>query len=150
MKEPNQRQPPGEVTFEVWWKPEDLKLELKALRKKREAIQRQSVKVKRKALSRQVRTTILTKAGGRCHICGGVIVPEFYWEADHVLRQCVGGGGTLENYLAAHGLCNTYRWDDLPEEMQWILKIGIWKASQTWVDKCSMAFSNMRRVERAV
>jgi len=142
MKERNSLPtPPGEVAFDASWEPEDLKLELKALRRKRETIQKQATKVPRKALSREERVTILSKTGGHCHICGGMIAPAFYWEADHVLRQSVGGGGTLENYLAAHGLCNAYRWDHLPEEMQWVLKIGIWArkqmgAGRTWADKC--------------
>lgn len=32
----------------------------------------------------------------------------------------------LENYLPAHYLCNNYRWDYSQEEIQWILKIGVW------------------------
>jgi hypothetical protein len=130
MKEPNPQESPWEVTFDVSWKPENLKLELKALRKEREAVQKEAMKKPRRALSPEERTTILRKTGGRCHICGGTIDPECYWEADHVLRHCVGGGGELENYLATHGLCNTYRWDHLPKEVQWILKIGVWARKQ--------------------
>jgi hypothetical protein len=39
-----------------------------------------------------------------------------------------GGGGphAPDNYLPAHRLCNNYRWDYLPEELQWILKMGVW------------------------
>jgi hypothetical protein len=32
----------------------------------------------------------------------------------------------VENYLAAHTVCNAYRWDYSPQECQWIVKIGIW------------------------
>ena len=32
----------------------------------------------------------------------------------------------MENYLAAHATCNNYRWDYLPDEFQWTLKIGVW------------------------
>jgi hypothetical protein len=130
MKEPSQQESPGEVTFDVSRKPQDLKLELKSLRKERKAVQKQALKKRRRALSPQERTAILSKTGGRCHICGGTIEPERYWEADHVLRHCAGGGGELENYLATHGLCNTYRWDHLPKEVQWILKIGVWARKQ--------------------
>ncbi len=130
MKEPDPQESPGEVTFDVSWKPQDLKRELKALRKEREVVQKQAVKKPRRALSHEERTTILSKTGGRCHICGGTIDPERYWEADHVLRHGAGGGGELGNYLATHGLCNMYRWDHLPKEMQWILKIGVWARKQ--------------------
>ena len=37
-----------------------------------------------------------------------------------------GGGHSRDNYLAAHSLCNNYRWDYSAEEFQWILKIGVW------------------------
>jgi hypothetical protein len=32
----------------------------------------------------------------------------------------------VRNYLAAHAVCNGYRWDYSPQESQWIMKIGIW------------------------
>jgi hypothetical protein len=32
--------------------------------------------------------------------------------------------------LAAHALCNNYRWDYGSEEFQWILKIGVWARRQ--------------------
>ncbi len=28
--------------------------------------------------------------------------------------------------LTRHATCNNYRWDYLPEEFQWTLKIGVW------------------------
>jgi hypothetical protein len=40
------------------------------------------------------------------------------WQADHVLAHGRGGEASCENYLPAHKLCNTYRWDYLPEEFQ--------------------------------
>jgi hypothetical protein len=42
----------------------------------------------------------------------------------------IGGSNSLENYLAAHGICNMYRLNHLPEETQWILKIGVWVRRQ--------------------
>jgi hypothetical protein len=48
------------------------------------------------------------------------------WQADHVLAHAGGGDHSVENYLAAHALCNTYRWDYDAEEFQWVLKIGVW------------------------
>ncbi len=35
-----------------------------------------------------------------------------------------------DNYLAAHSLCNNYRWSYTPEEFQWVLKIGVWARHQ--------------------
>ena len=70
------------------------------------------------------RKAILTKTDGRCHVCGGEVIAD--WEADHVLAHAGGGPHSAENYLAAHSLCNNYRWDYDPEEFQWVLKIGVW------------------------
>ena len=42
------------------------------------------------------------------------------------------GGGTTEskNYLPAHPLCNNYRWDYLPAEFEFILKLGVYAKTQ--------------------
>jgi len=47
-----------------------------------------------------------------------------------VLAHSGGGGSEADNYLAAHTLCNNYRWDYLPEEFQVILKLGVWARTQ--------------------
>ena len=79
-------------------------------------------------LNARDRAVILAKTDGRCHICGGTI--EGAWQADHVLAHSGGGGCHRDNYLAAHALCNNYRWDYLPEEFQIILKVGVWARTQ--------------------
>jgi hypothetical protein len=109
---------------------EDFVRNLRKLRVQRNDAQKQAQRVPRKALTAEERMAILSKTGSRCHICGGEIVPNSSWDADHVQRHGVGGGNKSDNYLAAHELCNTYRWDHLPEEMQWVLKIGVWARRQ--------------------
>ena len=52
------------------------------------------------------------------------------WQADHVLAHAVGGTHKIDNYLAAHALCNNYRWHYSSEEFQWALKIGVWARKQ--------------------
>ncbi len=120
------QQTPEEGDLNPFRKEEDLARRLCALRVQREEAQKRAVKVPRKALKHEERAAILAKTGGRCHICGGLIAEDSDWEADHILRRCVGGDNQSDNYLPAHGLCNTYRWDHLPEEVQWVLKIGVW------------------------
>jgi hypothetical protein len=66
----------------------------------------------------------LSKTGGRCHICGGLL--EDRRQADHVLAHSGAGHHVRDNYLPAHTLCNNYRWDYLAEEFQYILKLGVW------------------------
>jgi hypothetical protein len=80
-------------------------------------------------LTRTQRAEVLSEAGGRCHICGGPVDGQD-WEADHVFAHSSGGTHALENYLPAHALCNNYRWHYDTEELQWILKLGVWLRTQ--------------------
>ena len=96
---------------------------LREARRSRQSIRR-SVPRRRQALGVAARQAVLRKTDGRCHICGGTVVSR--WQADHVLAHAGGGRHSAENYLAAHALCNNYRWDYDPEEFQWVLKIGVW------------------------
>lgn len=83
---------------------------------------------RRRQLTRGQRAAILQKTDARCHLCGGTI--ESKWQADHVLAHSGGGAHAVDNYLPAHRLCNNYRWDYSAEELQWILKIGVWARTQ--------------------
>jgi hypothetical protein len=100
---------------------------LRAERRARKIAQRPRPRPRR-PLSRVEREHIRAKTAGRCHICGGIV--EEVWQADHVLAHSGGGGSEADNYLAAHTLCNNYRWDYLPEELQVILKLGVWARTQ--------------------
>jgi hypothetical protein len=100
---------------------------LRAERRARTIAQRQRPRPRR-PLSRVEREQVRAKTAGRCHICGGIV--EEVWQADHVLAYSGGGGSEADNYLAAHTLCNNYRWDYLPEEFQVILKLGVWARTQ--------------------
>ena len=82
-------------------------------------------RIRRSALSKANRATVLSKTGGRCHICGGLI-DDRNWQADHVLAFSAGGKHSIDNYLPAHFICNNYRWHYDAEEFQWILKLGVW------------------------
>src|SRR5262249_11663741 len=90
--------------------------------------QQSLVRRKRKSLTPAERDEILTKSDRRCHICGGLISDK--WQADHVWARSTGGKHLVDNYLAAHSLCNNYRWDYGSEEFQWILKIGVFMRTQ--------------------
>jgi 5-methylcytosine-specific restriction endonuclease McrA len=103
---------------------------LLALRNRRrvENAKQREQPIPRKALRAEERATILSKTAGRCHICGGPV--DTKWQADHVLAHSGGGGHSADNYLPAHSLCNNYRWDYLPQEFQWAIKIGVWARKQ--------------------
>lgn len=119
-------QPSEDACFPLLWEADDLANYLRELRKKKREAGETAEKAARTSLTAEERGIILGKTGGLCHICGGAIDDAFYWEADHVLRHFAGGSNDLNNYLAAHGLCNTCRWHNSPQETQWILKIGVW------------------------
>jgi hypothetical protein len=46
------------------------------------------------------------------------------------MARSTGGKHAVENYLAAHSICNNYRWHYDAEEFQWILKLGVWLRTQ--------------------
>jgi hypothetical protein len=83
---------------------------------------------RRLSLNKRQRAIVLEKTAGRCHLCGGPVEKKF--AADHVLAHGAGGTHTLDNYLAAHGLCNGCKWFYSPEEFQWILRMGVWARKQ--------------------
>ena len=103
---------------------------LTALHDRRRAKTKTGNRVRRPRLSKADRAEVLKSTGARCHICGGEIAPGERWTADHVLPYSRGGGAGVENHLPAHGLCNNYRWHYSPEELQWILKLGVWTKTQ--------------------
>ena len=103
---------------------------LKEMRSKRErakAVEKGNIP-KRRPLKRMERELILSKTDSRCHICGGSVGDR--WQADHILAHSAGGVDSPDNYLAAHPVCNNYRWDYLPEEFQLILKLGVWARTE--------------------
>lgn len=104
---------------------EELAALLKQLHGRRRS---RKVRVSRRALPRQLREAVLAKTGGRCHVCGGEVGAD--WAADHVLAHVGGGRHAVDNYLAAHRTCNTYRWHYMPEEFEFILKLGVWTRTQ--------------------
>jgi len=101
--------------------------ELRSARRSRKVAQKKLVR-RRRTLSPAERQQVLAKTTGRCHICGGLVDED--WQADHVLAHSGGGGTEADNYLAAHKLCNNYRWDYLPEELHVILKLGVLARTQ--------------------
>ena len=80
---------------------------------------------KRSALTSKQRKEILAKTGSRCHVCGIKIKRTESWQTDHVLPHSGGGKSTIDNYLPSCALCNNYRWHMLPEEVQAVLKLGV-------------------------
>ena len=102
----------------------DLRSRLMALHERREQEKAQAGRRLREPLSSADRAAILAKTQSRCHICGGAIVGKD-WNADHVFSHSGGGSSNVENYLAAHGPCNSLRWDYLPEERQLIAALGM-------------------------
>jgi hypothetical protein len=93
---------------------------LKIIRKKEKVIG-----AKRISLTIKQRELILAKTDCRCHICGiEVSITEF--QADHVKPHSAGGIHSVNNYLPSCNTCNNYRWHYSSEEIQIILKMGVW------------------------
>lgn len=96
------------------------------------ANQRKMGKNKGKRLGRlttEERQIIFEKTGGQCHVCGRVLQVNKF-EADHVKSHSSGGTSKTDNFLPACRTCNNYRWNYLPKEFQWILKLGVWARTE--------------------
>ena len=78
---------------------------LKKLHRKRRnrVVAGRSERIGRAALTRADRSEVLSKTGGRCHICGCPIEGSD-WEADHILAHSTGGSHVVDNYLPAHSI----------------------------------------------
>jgi len=85
-------------------------------------------------LTKKERLAILSKTGGKCHICG-IEVSISSFQADHVVAHISGGLHTQDNYLPSCFTCNNYRWHYLPEEVHLILKLGVWAKTEIEKDK---------------
>ena len=132
---------------------DELREHLMALRVMRRQRKASIHRPRRNRLTPAQREEILAKTDGRCHICGGEI--EGSWQADHVIAQSAGGSSQTNSYLAAHPVCNNYRWDYVPQEFEIILKLGVWARTQVERDTIvgraiSMGFAayEARRVSR--
>ncbi len=80
---------------------------------------------KRSSLTQAQRENILAKTNCRCHVCGiDLALHEF--QADHVKTHSSGGEHSENNYLPSCPTCNKYRWHFASEELQIILKLGVW------------------------
>ena len=107
---------------------EPLRERLIALSRHRGQVKDANRRPRLRRLTAAERADILSKTGGKCHICGGDI--RGLWNADHVMAHSAGGKHSADNYLPAHSTCNNYRWDYLPEEFELILKLGVWARTQ--------------------
>ena len=103
--------------------PEFFKKEINKLKKEREKNKLSSRETY--SLTKKERYSILDKTDGKCHVCGKDVDKDKF-EADHIKPHSSGGKNNIENFLATCKTCNNYRWHYSPEEIQWILKIGIW------------------------
>jgi hypothetical protein len=119
------------------FKAQRLAKRLQELRKDRKKIKKRVAAngEKRLSLTKKQRDAILLKTKERCHICGGKILKEEAWQADHVLAHAKGGSHAEENYLPAHSVCNRLRWHYGAEEIQLILQLGIWMRTQIEKEK---------------
>jgi HNH endonuclease len=84
---------------------------------------------KRLSLTPAQRKLVLAKTNSRCHICG-VEIKLNNFHADHVKTHSSGGVHEESNYLPSCQTCNSYRWHFSPEELQIILKLGVWVKGQ--------------------
>jgi len=90
-------------------------------------------KKKRSSLSKKQRKAVLDKTDARCHICG-VELKINNFQADHVKSHHSGGTHAESNYLPSCFTCNNYRWHYTSEELQIILRLGVWAKTKIMND----------------
>jgi 5-methylcytosine-specific restriction endonuclease McrA len=79
-----------------------------------------------------LKKTVWDKTGGRCHICGRVLVfdarPGAWgrWHLDHIVPLSKGGKSRAQNYLPICAGCNRLKWDHKGLHLQLILRYGVW------------------------
>lgn len=88
---------------------------------------------KRSSLTIKQRKEVLDKTDSRCHICG-IDLEISNFQADHVKSYSSGGVHAVNNYLPSCFTCNNYRWHYSPEEIQIILKLGVWAKAKAISD----------------
>ncbi len=107
----------------------ELLIELKRNRKGEKIIKR-----KRIQLTKKERLLILSKTDSRCHICGTKLATNKF-QADHISAHSTGGEHNINNFLPACSVCNNYRWHYSAEEIQIILKLGVWARTKIITEK---------------
>ena len=107
--------------------PFQLSNRLKRLHEERRLTKQQSPRKVR--LTPLQREKVLMKTDSRCHICGCDLELNDF-QADHVKSHISGGTSFVENFLPSCKTCNNYRWHYLPEEIQWLLKFGVFAKTQ--------------------
>jgi hypothetical protein len=90
----------------------------------------------RSRLTKKQRELILSKTDSRCHICGTTL-DSTNFQADHVQSHSSGGVHAENNYLPSCFTCNNYRWHYSSEEIQIILKLGVWLKTKITRDSLS-------------
>lgn len=111
------------IDFPIINTPDELADHLKGLRAERKSRKRKAPRKYR--LSIDERKAILNKTNSICHICGGAVTMKNF-EADHVQVHSSSVNNRIDNFLPACRICNNYRWFYEPEEIKWILKLGVW------------------------
>ena len=74
------------------------------------------------SLTARQRARVRRKTGGKCHVCGGPLGPD--WQADHVVPHQLGGSRSEDNYLPACRMCNRLRWGYTPTALRLMLRFG--------------------------
>jgi len=88
---------------------------------------------RRAALTKVERDRILAKTDSHCHICGKKLDKDNF-QSDHVKAYIAGGAHAENNYLPSCSTCNNYRWHYGSEEIQIILKLGVWAKTKIMND----------------
>lgn len=86
---------------------------------------------RRKTITPAEKREAWKKTGGRCHICGRVLVfdarrgQKGKWHIDHIVSVKRGGKDKVKNFLPICLICNRLKWFFKGRNMRKILQFGV-------------------------
>ncbi len=112
-------------------KAENLQRKLRKLHEQRtkKRLAKKGKKSGQRNVSGGERLSIFKKTAYKCHVCGTKQRKENL-AIDHVRPHSHGGKTADNNLLAICVQCNRLRWAYLPEELRWVMDLGVWARSE--------------------
>ncbi len=86
---------------------------------------------KRKSITALIKRQIWEKTGGRCHICGRVLIFDATkgeigkWNVDHIIPFTRGGKDNSKNFLPICKVCNRLKWHFKGRKIRKLFQFGI-------------------------
>lgn len=93
---------------------------------------------RRKSITISLKRKVWEKTGGRCHVCGRVLVfdarmgKKGRWQIDHIVPVKKGGKDKVKNFLPICRICNRLKWHFKGRKIRKLFQFGViaWRESE--------------------